>query len=780
VTVALSVDGYRIERQIGAGGVGTVFAATELSSGRAVALKVLATAPEDPNAAARFEREASAANAARHPGIAPVLATGRLADGRPYLVLPLFEGRTLREELSARGRLPCAEAWEIARQIAEALAAAHACGVVHRDLKPENVFLERPDGRVRLLDFGLAKQTHDPALSRLTQTGAALGTPAYMAPEQWWSTPVDGRTDQYALGVTLFEMIAGRPPFEAVSFAELLEKHLHEPAPPLPGGSAAAVALVAKLLLKVREARFGEMSEVVRAGDAAFERIPGGYSRPSERRAPLASLLLVAAAGAALLWGVGYAGEIRRDVHAWFIGGGVGFMVVTTASSIVGLVQLVRRRAKERASRSLWWLTLAPAFVGLATTSLGWAFVEIGARRTAPLGRLDVLHDGMFEANIGGFVGCGLSAILLTTLATHRADAGNRRLDAAFALGFGALALASIAASAPSAALVAVTAFAPHACALARRSDVAGSERLLERSIASVLASVLAVAAGFARVEAREAAAWATESPRAERAREILAAAGERRLSMVLVFATLTGVFAIEALRARRAASAARWSLHAVILTGAILIAFGSGLRVHLRFASVRSSLRAELAPQFALFAALDPPGSGSLRQPLLPHPAAALQVSRTMIAVDGVPVAPIAALDSAQGDVHVGDEIDRALARAAARGESASRLSVSIDRDVPYGVVRRLLGRARVSGVDSAELLLTRGEPPSLPEDAPAEAALVKAPDFIALPIALADDGASFSDDVHFGAVAATLASVDGARRLVVPRVKPKVAPGP
>src|SRR5689334_20859307 len=156
------VGAYRIEYRVGGGGMGTVYAAEEPTIKKRVAVKVMRRAfAEDATSMARFEREAQAANDVRHPGIVDVFAFGKLPDGRPYLVMSLLEGKSLRDEIAARGSIPLAEAWEIARDVAEALGAAHERGIVHRDLKPDNVFLERfgASGRARprVLDFGLAK-----------------------------------------------------------------------------------------------------------------------------------------------------------------------------------------------------------------------------------------------------------------------------------------------------------------------------------------------------------------------------------------------------------------------------------------------------------------------------------------------------------------------------------------------------------------------------------------------------------------------------------------------
>lgn len=293
------VGNYRVEHVIGEGGMGAVYAAVEPTIGKRVAIKVLKAAlSADDATKARFEREARAVNAVRHPAVVEVFAFGQLDDGSPYFVMSLLEGRSLREELDAKGPIAPAEAWRIMREVGDALRAAHGSNVVHRDLKPDNVFLESfPDlpPRPRVLDFGVAKvldlraglgdDLDQAPLAQLTQTGAPIGTPAYMAPEQWWSHPTTARTDQYAFGATLFEMLTGKPPFLSKQYAELLQMHLNSTPPTLAergfDASPEVEAFVAKLLSKAEADRFADFAAVLRAGDAAF-----GGSVESSRHAP--------------------------------------------------------------------------------------------------------------------------------------------------------------------------------------------------------------------------------------------------------------------------------------------------------------------------------------------------------------------------------------------------------------------------------------------------------------------------------------------------------------
>jgi eukaryotic-like serine/threonine-protein kinase len=230
---------YRVTELIGEGGMGVVYLAEHPGIGRRAAIKILRPGLTD-NAemTKRFFNEARAANAIRHPGIVEVYDCGTLASGTSYIVMELLEGENLAARLRTIGRLQAPDARRIAAQTASALAAAHAAGIVHRDLKPDNLYLV-PDERdaalemVKVLDFGIAKlgQQASNTSSVRTRTGSVMGTPAYMSPEQCRGTrEIDHRTDIYALGVILFEMLCGRPPFVSEGFGEMV--HLHISAPP--------------------------------------------------------------------------------------------------------------------------------------------------------------------------------------------------------------------------------------------------------------------------------------------------------------------------------------------------------------------------------------------------------------------------------------------------------------------------------------------------------------------------------------------------------------------
>jgi eukaryotic-like serine/threonine-protein kinase len=232
---------YEISGQIGAGGMGEVYRAKDPRLGRDVAIKVLpASFSSDADRLRRFEQEAKAAGLLNHPNITAVYDVGE-ASGAPYVVQELLEGETLRAEL-ASGRFAPRRAIDYAVHIAHGLAAAHDKGIVHRDLKPENVFVTA-DGRVKILDFGLAKltqtesgsgpQTNLPTASVGTEPGVVMGTLGYMSPEQIKGKPADARSDIFAFGAILYEMLAGRRAFQADSAGETMAAILKEEPPDL-------------------------------------------------------------------------------------------------------------------------------------------------------------------------------------------------------------------------------------------------------------------------------------------------------------------------------------------------------------------------------------------------------------------------------------------------------------------------------------------------------------------------------------------------------------------
>lgn len=230
------VGDWCIDGKIGQGGMGTVHAATHPVIGKRAAIKVVnAELCRSPGTAERFVQEARVVNQICHPSIVDIFDLGQLPDGRPFLVMELLRGQTLAARLE-QGRMGALDGIEVLLQIADAMAAAHAHGVVHRDLKPENVYLtEGPGGAtvVKIVDWGIAKlrDVGSQAVA-LTTSGMILGTPQYVSPEQARGKGIDGRTDIYALGVIAYEIFLEAPPFVADSVADMVAMHLREPPPP--------------------------------------------------------------------------------------------------------------------------------------------------------------------------------------------------------------------------------------------------------------------------------------------------------------------------------------------------------------------------------------------------------------------------------------------------------------------------------------------------------------------------------------------------------------------
>src|SRR5678816_815021 len=213
-------DRYRIERELGAGGMATVYLAEDLRHHRQVAVKVLRPELAASLGAERFLREIEIAARLHHPHILPLYDSGGAGDVLFY-VMPLVEGQSLRDRLTKGGALPIDEGVKVIREVADALVYSHQHGVVHRDIKPENILLT--SGHALVTDFGVAKAVSEAAgTAELTGTGVTLGTPAYMAPEQATADPtMDHRADIYALGAMAYEVLAGRAPFTAVSYTHL-------------------------------------------------------------------------------------------------------------------------------------------------------------------------------------------------------------------------------------------------------------------------------------------------------------------------------------------------------------------------------------------------------------------------------------------------------------------------------------------------------------------------------------------------------------------------------
>ncbi|MDW8361968.1 MAG: serine/threonine-protein kinase [Myxococcales bacterium] len=271
VTAGTTLAGrYAIERLLGQGGMAEVYAAHDRATGRSVAIKLLRReVAGNAEAVERLRREGAVLASLRHPSIVAIETYGQLEDGRLFLVMERLHGETLGARMRRLGPLQPPMLVPIVQDAVAALAAAHARGVIHRDLKPDNLFLVETEERpvVKLLDFGISKVVGD---SRITATGEVLGTPRYMAPEQLRAEPdLDARTDVYAMGVVLFEALAGTSPFLAPTPSELLVAILQGRHPPLrsfrPDLPEAIEAVVARAMARTREARFSSIEELGQA-----------------------------------------------------------------------------------------------------------------------------------------------------------------------------------------------------------------------------------------------------------------------------------------------------------------------------------------------------------------------------------------------------------------------------------------------------------------------------------------------------------------------------------
>ncbi len=383
--VGSKIQSYRIIRQIGRGGMGNVYEARHEQIERRAAIKVLH--PEyarDAEMAQRFFNEARAANVVGHPGLVSIYELGTLDNGAAYIIMEYLEGDSLRQRIRRPGGCQEEEALRIARQIAGALQAVHAKGIIHRDLKPDNIILvadsEVSGGeRAKVLDFGIAKLLHGSESGRgLTNTGAVVGTPAYMAPEQCgMRMPVSDRTDVYALGVMLFEMLAGKPPFFGEGPTALIGQHLFVDPPPLPQQvSPDAAALVLRMLAKGPADR-PSMVEVATALSSL-----GDFSRISrlDLAMPIASLALKSS------------GAVTTPAPTGQSSGGASIISLVAQSSgatpAIGLTtigQSTGERVEAAASPPRWSPLIVAAIAALLLVSAsGTLWILLGRQPAKP------------------------------------------------------------------------------------------------------------------------------------------------------------------------------------------------------------------------------------------------------------------------------------------------------------------------------------------------------------------------------------------------------------
>ncbi|HSR91975.1 MAG TPA: serine/threonine-protein kinase, partial [Gemmatimonadales bacterium] len=423
---AALADRYALERELGSGGMATVYLAEDLRHGRKVALKVLRPELAATLGPDRFAREIKIAAQLQHPHILPLLDSGesRGPDGSgPYLfyVMPYVEGESLRDRLTRHGELPISEAVRILTEVADALAHAHSRGVVHRDIKPDNVMLTGRHAMVT--DFGVAKAVSEATgRNTLTTAGVALGTPAYMAPEQAAADPhVDHRADIYAVGAMAYELLTGRPPFTGLTPQEVLAAHVTQAPQPVATRRAACppalAEIVMKCLAKRASDRFQNADELLRSleplvttsgGTTPISTVPipavtvdHWYGHPVR----VAGLFVLASIA---VMGVVYFLTIQLGLPDWVLKGAVALLAAGLPIMVVtGLIE--RRRADSLASGALpsnaetrlhGWVTWKKSIRGgvLAFSALALVAAGYTAMRLLGIGPLGTLvASGAFK-----------------------------------------------------------------------------------------------------------------------------------------------------------------------------------------------------------------------------------------------------------------------------------------------------------------------------------------------------------------------------------------------
>ncbi|HTA75004.1 MAG TPA: protein kinase [Gemmatimonadaceae bacterium] len=317
-----TLGAYTIERELGGGGMSRVFVACENALGRTVVVKVMSPDLAEALNIERFRREIQLAARLQHPHIVPLLAAGDVG-GLPYFTMPFIQGESLRDRLRARGELPVTDAVRVLREVASALAYAHANGVVHRDIKPDNVMIS--GGSAMVMDFGVAKAVTDAATTRastLTQLGVALGTPAYMAPEQAAADPTtDHRADIYAFGVMAYEMLTGETPFAGRPAQAMLAAHAVETPEPITRRRPAVPDVLASLIMRSLEKRPSDRPQTADEIVRVLDNLPTST-------------------------GAIRATSVQRRSRGWLVGAALGALVVVGGAALL----VVNQQRKETAA----------------------------------------------------------------------------------------------------------------------------------------------------------------------------------------------------------------------------------------------------------------------------------------------------------------------------------------------------------------------------------------------------------------------------------------------
>jgi predicted Ser/Thr protein kinase len=716
-----AIDGFVLMGEIGRGGSAVIYRAKD-RAGRQFALKVShAGVHEDAAQCARLQREASVLTGLRHRNIVRVQSAGALPDGRAWIAMELLSGDSLRTRVGQPRSL--AQAWALLRPIIDAVALLHDNGITHRDIKPENIVLNHA-GEPVLIDFALARAPHAVS-SPITADDTSVGTPAYMAPEQWWNHNVGPACDQYAIGCVLYELTTGSTPFVERSWAAWTEAHLHTEAPRLANTTEEQSAFVSKLLAKTAADRFASVRELLREGDRLFA--PSAHPWPTARwrTSGMSMLVIAAGVGAFALLGHG-------DVHSPLLlcrlaGWGVWLVLALTVYAMVS-AGLARQHAA---------VAIAVALAGAVGALTGWRIVLQFVSRLALEERFSVLHEGLLEADINrAFALCVSSGI---TLAVALGAKGTR---ARFAWGpIGALLLLCVGNRTDSLVLVGAMVLWMIPFAVAVRDERSELWQLREKSALALLA--LLTFSGFLLVHlgAYEALVWRHAQAHAQRV-EALATVSRDRIVVIGVMlcgcVAIAALYRLSALRCARVPSTqtvgALWRSHgATVLLALACIAANALLEG--KIASARADIRRAYAGQFAIFQSLDPlrATGEALRSALrAPHVTASVQIAQDAVAIDRQRVLRVRALQTPSARQVLVQDLTHRLAQE--RTVESVTVSVLADRETPWAVLRTVLESAINAGAADFELLYARGERPRWNVWAPQESVLMLPSDFAAL----------------------------------------------
>ncbi len=362
LTTALA-DRYRVARELGHGGMATVYLAEDLKHHRQVAVKVLRAELAAALGPERFLREIEIAAQLHHPHILPLYDSGEAA-GFLYYVMPYVEGESLRDRLTREKQLPLDDALQIAREVADALSYAHSHDVVHRDIKPENILLE--SGHAVVADFGIARAITAAGGAKLTETGIALGTPAYMSPEQAaGSKELDGRSDLYSLGCVLYEMLGGQPPFTGPTVESIVHQHLAAEPPAItrirPAVPAHIAGVLARALAKTPADRFSPAAQFADALRPVAVATPSAATSgaPTLAADPVRSTAAFSAV-AALVLAVVYLLVLQLGLPMWVFVAAVGLLI---AELPIIVASGIAERNRVRAGAPAGWLSWRKALL---------------------------------------------------------------------------------------------------------------------------------------------------------------------------------------------------------------------------------------------------------------------------------------------------------------------------------------------------------------------------------------------------------------------------------